>query len=85
MKPAGRRARLPPVPQSLRARYREEVAARIEQGTYRLAMTATAQQIRESIEDFREIIADPRTEPDVKEWKRADLRGLKRALKEKTT
>jgi hypothetical protein len=75
--------RLRPLPMSARVRYREEVARRIEHGTYRMAMQATPAQIRNSIQDLLAIINDPKTEPDVREWKRADLRALRRALKEK--
>ena len=78
------RLKLRPLPASRLASYREEVAARCEQGTYRMAMNATPQQIRESIEDVLAIIEDKNIEEDVREWKRGDLRGLERAYREKT-
>ena len=64
-------------------RYRQEVLNRIEAGTYRMALRATNQQILESIEDIEMQIRHPKCEPDVKEWKRADLRALRRVLRER--
>lgn len=65
------------------ADYQAAMLKRIENGTYRLGRSATNAQIRESIEDLTKTIADPACEPDVREWKKADIRGLRKVLWER--
>jgi hypothetical protein len=64
-------------------KYKEEVLRRIEDGTYRIALAVSTEHIRHLIRQINEIISDPRCEPDVKEWKEADLRALRRVLTER--